>query len=63
MPATRKLPMRREPHRRRKKNQRVEDGSVEKYRAPEDHDVVSPNDESEFADLSPAEEKVSGTAL
>jgi hypothetical protein len=55
--------MRREPHRRRKKNQRVEDGSVEKYRAPEDHDVVSPNDESEFADLSPAEEKVSGTAL
>ena len=29
-------------------------GSVEKYRAPEDHQVVSQNDESEFADLSPA---------
>lgn len=29
-------------------------GSVEKYGAPEDHQVVSQNDESEFADLSPA---------
>ncbi len=29
-------------------------GSVEKYGAPKDHQVVSQNDESEFADLSPA---------
>jgi hypothetical protein len=28
-------------------------GSVEKYRAPEDHEVVGQNDEGECADLSP----------
>ena len=45
---------------------RCQDGSVEKYRAPEDHEVVGQNNQGEFADLSPAtsrpgEEKVSGT--
>ena len=36
------------------KRKRCQDGSVEKYRAPEDHEVVGQNDEGEFADLSPA---------
>ena len=29
-------------------------GSLEKYRAPKDHEVVGQNDESEFTDLSPS---------
>jgi hypothetical protein len=29
-------------------------GSIEKYRAPEEYDVESANDEGQFADLSPA---------
>jgi hypothetical protein len=33
---------------------RTQSGSVEKYRAPENHEVVSQHDEGEFADLSPA---------
>ena len=33
---------------------RCQKGSVEKYRAPEDHEVVGQNNQGEFADLSPA---------
>ena len=32
---------------------RCQDGSVEKYRAPKDHEVAGQYDEGEFADLSP----------
>lgn len=35
-------------------NKKGGSGFVEKYRAPEDHEVVGQNDESEFADLSPS---------
>jgi hypothetical protein len=36
------------------KAQRGQAGFVEKYGAPENHEVVGQNDEGEFADLSPA---------
>ena len=32
----------------------VRTGSVEKYRAPKNHEVVSQNNQSEFANFSPA---------
>ena len=38
----------------RKTQKRVLTGSVEKYRAPKDHEVVSQNNQSEFANFSPA---------